>query len=172
GRPILGFLCAASMVRRAAFLAAGGFEPRFFLGGEEELLALDLAAAGWALAYIDDIVVHHHPSPRRDAGRRAHLLLRNALWCAWMRRRLPDAIRRSRAVLERTESRRERAAALLAAVAGIPWVLRGRRAVPAYIEDSLRKLERYAERRRRRRRAGDSGVASGVASGSRRRLAR
>src|SRR5581483_12008916 len=88
GRPILGFLCAASMVRRAAFLAAGGFEPRFFLGGEEELLALDLAAAGWALAYIDDIVVHHHPSPRRDAGRRAHLLLRNALWCAWMRRRL------------------------------------------------------------------------------------
>ena len=172
GRPILGFLCAASMVRRTAFLATGGFEPRFFLGGEEELLALDLAAAGWALAYIDDIVVHHHPSPRRDAGRRAHLLLRNALWCAWMRRRLPDAIRRSRAVLERTESRRERAAALLAAVAGIPWVLRRRRAVPAYIEDSLRKLERYAERRRRRRRAGDSGVASGVASGSRRRLAR
>jgi GT2 family glycosyltransferase len=172
GRPILGFLCAASIIRREAFVAAGGFEPRFFLGGEEELLALDLAAAGWGLAYVPEVVVHHHPSPRRAAGRRHHLLLRNALWSAWLRRRPMDALRRSRAVLARTDRRRERAAAVLAALRGLPWVLRRRRVVPAHIEDGLRVLEGYAERRRRRFAGADSGVASGVASGSSSRLAK
>jgi GT2 family glycosyltransferase len=172
GRPILGFLCAASMVRRDALLAAGGFEPRFFLGGEEELLAIDLAMAGWALTYLPDVVVHHHPSPRRDAGRRAALMLRNALWVAWLRRRAVDALRRSRLVLGRTPSRRERAAAIVGALAGLPWVLRRRRVVPLYIEEALRRLDGYAERRRRRRDGADAGVASGLASGSSSRLAR
>ena len=45
GRPVLGFLCSATMIRRDAFLRVGGFEPRLFLGGEEHLLAIDLAAA-------------------------------------------------------------------------------------------------------------------------------
>jgi N-acetylglucosaminyl-diphospho-decaprenol L-rhamnosyltransferase len=174
GRPILGFLCAASMLRREAFVAAGGFQPRFFLGGEEELLAIDLTMLGWALSYLPDVVVHHHPSPRRDAGRRRDLLLRNALWAAWLRRRVPDAVRRSRAVLARTPRRRQRGAALLAALGGLPWVLRERRVVPLYIEEALRRLDGgdYAERRRRRRGVVDSGVASGLASGSSNRLAR
>lgn len=172
GRPILGFLCAASMLRRDAFLAAGGFEPRFFLGGEEELLGINLAADGWALAYVPEIVVHHHPSPRRDAGRRGHLLLRNALWCAWMRRRAPDAWRRSGLVLARTRSRRDRWRAVVAALCGLPWVLRHRRVVPLHIEEGLRRLDAYAERRRRRRAVVDAGVASGVASGSSSRFAR
>ena len=172
GRPILGFLCAASMLRREAFVAAGGFEPRFFLGGEEELLALDLAAAGWALAYVPEIVVHHHPSLRRQAGRRQHLLLRNALWSAWLRRSPRDALRRSRSVLARSRLRRERVAAVMAALRGLPWVLRHRRAVPAHIEDALRRLDGYADRRRRRLAGADSGVTSGVASGSSSRLAR
>src|SRR5438874_7851322 len=34
GAPLLGFLAGASVVRRAAFLRAGGFERRLFLGGE------------------------------------------------------------------------------------------------------------------------------------------
>jgi GT2 family glycosyltransferase len=174
GKPILGFLCSASMVRRAAFVAAGGFEPRFFLGGEEELLAIDLAAAGWTLAYVSDIVVHHHPSARRDAVRRGALLLRNAVWVAWLRRPLRDAVRRSASVLARTSSPRERAAAILAAVRGLPWVLRQRRVVPLYIEDALRRLddEDYAERRRRRREVVGSEIDSGLASGSSNRLAR
>jgi GT2 family glycosyltransferase len=175
GRPILGFLCAASMVRRKAFVAAGGFEPRFFLGGEEELLAMDLATDGWALAFLSDVVVHHHPSSRRDAGRRTSLLLRNALWSAWLRRRPVDALRRSRTVLGRTASRRERATAVAAALAGLPWVARRRRVVPLYIEDALRCLDEaggQAERRRRRRDVVDSGVTSGLASGSSNRLAR
>lgn len=33
--------------------------------GEETLLAYDLAAAGWQLCYVADVVAHHHPSPIR-----------------------------------------------------------------------------------------------------------
>jgi GT2 family glycosyltransferase len=174
GRPILGFLCAASMLRREVFVGVGGFEPRFFLGGEEELLALDLAAAGWALAYVPDVVVHHHPSPRRDSTGRRSLLLRNALWVAWLRLRMPAALRRSLAVLDRTHSRREQLGAVVAALVAAPWILRRRRVVPVYIEEALRGLDGsgYAERRRRRRGVVDSGVTSGLASGSSNRLAR
>jgi GT2 family glycosyltransferase len=144
---VLGFMCAASMVRRAAFLEVGGFEPRFFLGGEEELLALDLAAAGWALAYVPDIVVHHHPSPRRDFARRRRLLARNALWCAWLRRPWLGAARGSLAVLRERATGRA-GLALVDALAGLPWVLRHRRVVPPDVEAALRTLDRETLRRR------------------------
>src|SRR5271165_5075939 len=80
GYPLLGFLAGASVIRRSAFLEVGGFESRFFIGGEEELLALDLATRGWSLRYVPELVVHHHPSPNRDAASRRWHLLRNALW--------------------------------------------------------------------------------------------
>jgi GT2 family glycosyltransferase len=149
GRPVLGFMCAASMIRRAAFLEVGGFEPRFFLGGEEELLALDLAAAGWALAYVPDVVVHHHPSARRDSTRRRRLLARNALWCAWLRRPWPSAARRSLAVLHE-RARGHAGLALIDALAGLPWVLRHRRVVPRDVEATLRTLDLETARRRSR----------------------
>ncbi|MFP5371692.1 MAG: glycosyltransferase, partial [Actinomycetes bacterium] len=45
--PALGsFLAGASVLRRDAFLEVGGFSERLWLGGEEELMAGDLAAAG------------------------------------------------------------------------------------------------------------------------------
>ncbi|MEV4259072.1 glycosyltransferase family 2 protein, partial [Spirillospora sp. NPDC049652] len=62
--PALGsFLAGATMLRAAAFRAAGGFSPKLWFGGEEELLAADLMASGWWLCYADDVVVHHEPSP-------------------------------------------------------------------------------------------------------------
>ena len=63
GKPLLGFLAGALVVRRTAFLEAGGFDPRFFIGGEEQLLAIELAVRGWTLCYVPQLVVHHHPSP-------------------------------------------------------------------------------------------------------------
>lgn len=89
GTPILGLLAGASAFRTSAFLAMGGYHPRFFLGGEEAVLALDLASAGWSLLYQPQLTVFHHPSPLRNPERRQRLLARNAVWTAWLR--LPAA---------------------------------------------------------------------------------
>ncbi len=142
GRPLLGFLAGASMVRRSAFLEAGGFPDDVFIGGEEELLAVDLASRGWRLCYAPELVVHHYPSPRRDVVvRRAHLV-RNALWFAWLRRPLPSALRqtfRAAGVLWRDPAARR---GFSAAVVGLPRVLRRRRVVPPDVERGLRLLDR------------------------------
>jgi GT2 family glycosyltransferase/peptidoglycan/xylan/chitin deacetylase (PgdA/CDA1 family) len=141
GPPLLGFMAGASVVRRSALLDAGGFEPRFFLGGEEELLALDLAAAGWWLCYVPRLLVYHRPSPRRDAVSRRWLLLRNALWSAWLRRPLFAAFRKSGQILRAAPSKRESWRGLSAALAGLPWVLWHRRVVPPHVERGIRLLE-------------------------------
>lgn len=141
GAPLLGFLAGASVVRRTAFLEAGGFEPKFFIGGEEELLAIDLASRGWWLCYVPELVVHHYPSAHRDgASRRAHLL-RNALWCTWLRQPLASAVRRT---LRTACSRPWDATSLrglVAATAGLAWVLSRRRPVPPAVERNLRLLD-------------------------------
>jgi GT2 family glycosyltransferase len=141
GRPILGFLAGASVVRRSAFLEAGGFEPRLFLGGEEELLATDLVARGWRLCYVPEILSRHHPSHRRDVPARRGHMLRNALWFAWLRRPLPSALRRTLATAFSTPWDRVTLRGFAAAFAGLPWVLRERRVVPPNVEEWLRLLE-------------------------------
>jgi hypothetical protein len=86
-------------------------------------------------------VVHHHPSPRRDAGGRRRLLLRNALWCAWLRRPAPAALRLTLLLAWRARRDPALAAAVAGALAGAPWILRRRRVVPAHVEGGLRLLE-------------------------------
>jgi GT2 family glycosyltransferase len=140
GVAVLGFLAGASMVRRAAFLEAGGFEPRFFLGGEEELLAVDLVARGWSIAYVPGVVVHHHPSAQRDARRRKRLLTRNALWFAWLRRPLRSALRQTGRSLRAGLGDRLVLRGCLDAVAGAAWIARHRRVVTADVESMLRAL--------------------------------
>jgi hypothetical protein len=92
GPAVLGFVACGAVVRRADFLAAGGFESRLGVGGEEELLALDLAQSGRHLVYAPEVVARHHPSPARDPERRQRVQARNALWCAWLRRPLRSAL--------------------------------------------------------------------------------
>ena len=89
---MLGFLGCAAVARRQAYLAAGGYSRLLFIGGEEELLAYDLAAIGWAISFRDDVIVHHWPSPARDARRRRSQEIRNRVLVAWLRRPLPRAI--------------------------------------------------------------------------------
>ena len=86
GPSVLGFLACAAVVRRDAFLDCGGFDDLIFFMGEEERLALDLASAGWGLAYVDDVVAHHHPSPARDSVDRRARASRNRLLTAVLRR--------------------------------------------------------------------------------------
>jgi GT2 family glycosyltransferase len=141
GKPLLGFLAGASVVRRNAFLDAGGFDHRFFIGGEEELLALELAVRGWQLCYVPELVVHHYPSPWRDRPRRDYHLLRNRLWVSWLRRPAKSALAKTFSSLRALPRDAAGARALVGAVAGLPWILRERRVVPAEVEAQLCLLE-------------------------------
>ena len=138
---VAGLLAGACAVRRTAFLAVGGYEPRLFLGGEEELLCLDLMTAGWHLAYAPQLVVHHYPSSRRDTGARRRLLLRNALWCAWLRRPLAAALRETVHRLRKAARDPDLARAIGDTLRGLPWVLSRRQVIPAHVESQLRLLE-------------------------------
>jgi GT2 family glycosyltransferase len=150
--PALGsFLAGASVLRREAFLECGGFNRRLWLGGEEELLAVDLATAGWELCYLDDLTVHHQASRSRDAHARRRVGLRNTLWFTWLRRPVGAALRRT-AYLARTVPRdRISALAALDALRGLPWVLAERRRVPPRVEARLASLEASQESSRARR---------------------
>lgn len=141
--PALGsFLAGASVVRRRAFLQVGGFHSRLWLGGEEELLAADLAAARWELCYVEDLVVHHRPSAARDAHRRRRDGIRNTLWFVWLRRRPLGAVRRTVAVLASVPKDRVSAGGVWQALRGLPWVLRERRPLPERVERRFSALER------------------------------
>jgi hypothetical protein len=59
GRSVLGFLACACVVRRDAYLGAGGYHPLLFFGGEETLIAYDLAADGWEV--VGETDSHPHP---------------------------------------------------------------------------------------------------------------
>lgn len=141
GPSLLGFMAGASMVRRSAYLEAGGFEPRFFVGGEEELLAADLVALGYWICYASELVVHHHPSQLRNSHARRVVMIRNALWFAWLRRPLPGV---TRAMLRLARSQPWDLALLRGialALGGLPWALSRRRVVPSEIERHLCLLE-------------------------------
>jgi GT2 family glycosyltransferase len=144
GPPVLGFLACGAVVRRSAFLDAGGFNEKYGVGGEEHLLALDLAAAGWGLAFVPSVRTHHHPAPGRRAGRR-HCELRNDLWSAWLRRPLGPAIRHTLRVTRDGWASGGSWVALGSALRGLPWVLRGRRVVPPEVEAAVALL--HAHRR-------------------------
>ena len=141
GKALLGFLAGASVVRRTAILDVGGFEPRFFVGGEEELLAVDLAVDGWTICYAAELRVHHYPSEYRDSRGRRRIMLRNALWFALLRRPRASVVRRTFQLIRSAPRDRATLAALVAALAGLPWVLRRRRPVPSHVDSILCLLE-------------------------------
>jgi GT2 family glycosyltransferase len=140
GPCVLGFLAAACVIRRDAFTDAGGFEARMQLGGEEELLAIDLADRGWKLVYLNDVVAHHFPSTQRSPAARRRTMVRNALWVAWLRRPLPQALSLTVGYARQALRCRHTASGLAAAVSGLAWVARSRRVVGGHTEASLRLL--------------------------------
>jgi GT2 family glycosyltransferase len=136
---VLGFVACGALVRRAAFLAVGGFRPWFGVGGEETLLAIDLRAAGWTLIHAPDVVAHHAPG-NGGRGARGRAERRNALWTAWLRRPLPRALAITAGTLR--DSGVDAPATLAAAARGLPWIVRERRVVPPDTETALRAVER------------------------------
>jgi GT2 family glycosyltransferase len=141
GPALLSIMAGASVVRTDAFRAAGGFSPRLWLGGEEELLCTDLLTAGYWLCYLPDAIVHHQASLVRDASRRRQLGIRNTLWFTWLRRPAGSALRRTAQLASTVPRDATSAAAFLAAARGLPWVLRERRPVAPELEAQIQLLE-------------------------------
>jgi GT2 family glycosyltransferase len=154
GPALMSFLAGASVLRAGPFREAGGFSPRLWLGGEEELLAADLVTRGHVLCYLAGAVVHHHPSIQRDSSRRRWLGIRNTLWFTWLRRPPAAALRRTAELARTVPADRTSAAAFGAAAAGLPWVLRERRPVPPHVEAWMRLLEEPRRNSRARRYVG------------------
>lgn len=140
GVPILGFLACGAVVRRDAFLGVGGFERRFGVGGEEELLALDLATSGWRLAYDESIVAHHHPSSSRSPERRRRVMTRNALWTTWLRRRGRGLLAATSSILREALTDRAARRGVGDALGAFGWALRERRPLPIEVERARRLL--------------------------------
>lgn len=142
GIPILGFMGCGVAFRREAFLANGGFQERFRTGGEEAIVAMDMARDGWELRYVPELVTHHHPAPRSNMPERRIEGIRADIWLACMRRR-PRYVAR---VIGRQLCRAVRDPAyrvgIRQAYPRIPEVLRERRAVPRWLERQLELLER------------------------------
>lgn len=142
GPVVLGFVACAAVVRREAYLQTGGFHRRFGVGGEEQLLAIDLARRGWLCAYADDVVAHHAPDTGTARPGRRRVQERNDLWTAWLRRRPGVALGRFAAALHGAAGDDVTRAALLDALRGLWWVLPERRRIPAGLEHALDQLDR------------------------------
>lgn len=140
GPGLLGFIACGAVVRRSAFLAAGGFHERLGIGGEEELLALALSEAGHGLAYAEQIRAYHHPCGQRDPAARRRTVLRNGLWAAWLRRRPTSATLRTLRLLAGYTRDPRAALGALDALRGARWVLRDRRPITAELDRSIRSL--------------------------------
>lgn len=138
GPSLLGFVACGAMVRTEAFESVGGFDDVVRFPGEEERLALDLAAAGWGLAYVDDVTVHHHPSTSRAApGRRQAGIARSRVLTAVMRHPLPDVVR---IVGTTVRAGRPGVEGLARSLPDLPAALRRRRPIPEHVRAGLQIL--------------------------------
>jgi GT2 family glycosyltransferase len=139
GRRVLGFVACAAICRRDAYLACGGFHPRYGIGGEEALLAVDLAVNGYSCAYLDDVVAYHHPARAADGrpdARRLRMTARNDMWTSWLRLPLRVALARTAGIARGPQG----PSALISALRGVGWVARERRPVDPRLVHELELL--------------------------------
>ncbi|WP_271190328.1 glycosyltransferase family 2 protein [Dactylosporangium matsuzakiense] len=141
GPSVLGFLACAAVVRREPFLACGGFDPVVFFMGEEARVALDLRTGGHGLAYCNDVVAYHHPSPDVGEGTAKRLLaLRNGVLTAWMRRPARVAVAETARLLRAAGADPAARRAAVQLLQRLPGALVRRNPVPADVERELRTL--------------------------------
>ncbi len=142
GRRLAAFMAGAVVMRADAFRAAGGYEPRLFLGAEEYLMALDLMTLGWDIVYCPEVVICHEPSRSRDRTRRASHLLRNRLWISWMRLPLAMALQESLRLVAEARTEGPHTGALREFATGLPWALARRRVLPPRVLEAWQQAFR------------------------------
>lgn len=145
GPALIGYMAGACVFRTSLFRAVGGYEPRLFIGGEEELVALDVLAVNHSIVYCEQMTVHHHPSVVRDSGLRRRMLARNAAWIAWLRLPWPQACRATLRALAELAREGRFVRDSIALLTGLIWALPRRRVVPPAVL-SLRERVHAAER--------------------------
>lgn len=84
GGQVATFSEGVVMIRRSAFVQAGGWPGNFFFGHEGIDLAWRLMDAGWRLWYAPEITVHH---PYTEAARHAIYYRTNARNRVWVAKR-------------------------------------------------------------------------------------
>jgi GT2 family glycosyltransferase len=143
GPDVLSYPAFATVVRRDAYLSVGGFSPLLFFAGEEHLLALDLAAAGWRQVYADDVVAWHDPAgPAVVSPDRWALQTRNDLLVDWLRRPLPVALAATGRLAARALTEPAARTALSGWARRLPAALRQRRPVPDEVERRFATAQR------------------------------
>ena len=100
GVPTFFFPEGGCMVRRDAFLEAGGFFAPYFFTVSEVDVATRLIGRGWDVRYLPAAVFEHRKAPggRADA-RTMRLRVRNQIWYFWLRFPAAVAARRIPAYL-------------------------------------------------------------------------
>ncbi len=148
GAVLLSFMAGAAMVRRTAYLSVGGYDPRFFIGGEEETLAVKLARRGWQMRYVPAFVMHHHPSTV-NAPKLRRFGLRNTLVNAWLHRPLRSALKWTAFTLADTPKNRDMLRGVGLTLRAVPWIVRERRPMSEQLDADLAVLDarRFAGRR-------------------------
>lgn len=140
-RAAAGCVACGSVVRAAAFLAAGGFPPGLMVGGEEQILVWDLWAAGWRAVYAPQVVARHFPAQTgRDGPGRRRIMARNELWSAWARLPLSSACARTAAVAGRAGLDRARWKGFGDAWRRADWPLARRSVLPARVAQAMVRL--------------------------------
>lgn len=148
GTVLLSFMAGAAAVRATAYAEVGGYDRRFFIGGEEETLAFKLAKAGWQMRYLPEVVMHHHPSLANAGTLRAYGM-RNTLVNAWLHRRWRSAVRWTAFTLVDTPKNADFVRGVLLSLRGVPWVVRERQPMSAELDSDVLALDarRFAARR-------------------------
>jgi GT2 family glycosyltransferase len=148
GAVLLSFMAGAVAVRTTAYKEVAGYDPRFFIGGEEETLAFKLAKAGLQMRYIPDLVMHHYPSLANAGNLRAYGM-RNTLVNAWLHRPLRSALRWTVFTLADTPKNRDFVRGVALTLRAVPWIVRERVPMDAELDSDVTMLDRrrFANRR-------------------------
>lgn len=148
-RRVLGFIACGAVVRREAFRQANGFDELLFFLGEEETLALDLAAIGWDLVYAPAVVAVHYPgSVERDRGFRNRRHVRNRLLSSVLHRSWGSVAQDFGAALGEALRDPYARAGFGEAMGLMLRAIARRRPVPPSLEESRRILEGRSRRRK------------------------
>jgi GT2 family glycosyltransferase len=142
GPSIMGFMTCAVIVRKSAFVEAGGFSELLFFYGEEQLLAMDLAARGWQLCYCRELTAYHQPSTvRGNPTSRNARELRNAVLTAWLRRPLKPCLKATGKLLTAAVRDAEYARGAMEALMRVRAVMNLREPLPPEVERAVTLVE-------------------------------